>query len=426
MTERVMIGLILVLAVALAAGRADAAGVLLPSTGYVGDDPPTIVSQDAVAWIGQDGAWKLNVRACYEGDRSPFLWLIPLHALPAVPEVLMSENLFRDFDSLTAPTFFSERCYFPADGGCSDDEGPVEDLSEMQLDGQLASWQEGNLPNEGYSLIATAFGQDVIAWVQDKGYRVPADVAAVLEELQAEGRFFYAGEFDSTRLTAEHGTCLAPVTFSFKADAGVVYPLRLSAFSRAEEMTVRLWVVSDSGKPYVPTNVPWTFIAPAEAGTDRMTYGEYIVELDEVFSAEQEPELLLQFDGGLRARDGTFHDLAIPPGSAVYSASGLSTREVRDLMGRAGENVVRYWAALDPSGITQDVMLSPAGTILTGELPSWFYMPCSEVIREESGLCAAAGPPADGSSGRLPAAAPLALLLAGLLLIRFARRRRDD
>jgi len=420
MTARGIILLSLGLSMVLAAGRADAAGVLLPPAGYTGDDPPTIVSQDAVAWIGQDGAWKLHVRVCCEGARQPFLWLIPLHALPAIPEILMSENLFRDFDSVTAPTFFSERCYFQADGACSDNEGSVEDMSEMQLDGQLTSWQEGSLPIEGYSLIATSFGQDVIAWAEDRGYGVPEDVAAVLGELQAEGRFFFAGEFESAASTP---SCLAPVTFSFRADAGVIYPLRLSAFSRAEETTVRLWVVSDSGQPYIPANVPWTFITPAEAGTDRMTYGEYIVLLDEVFSALEGPELLLQFDGSLQARDGTFHDKPIPGGTAVYSAAGLSTREVRDLMERTGENVVRYWAALDPSLITQDVMLSPGGAVLTGELPGWFYVPCNEVIREEDSLCAAAGPPAAGSSGRLPHAAPLGLLLAGLLLVRLARRR---
>ena len=259
----------LALAALLPVQRAAACGGFFCST-----QPVLQAGEEVVYALQADGTVVMSVRIDYSGDDEDFAWIVPV---PVVPELgVGTDALFDALDAPTRPTFTTNRltrgtcrsspiCVERSScdsvgGGCGGStpgptfSGPLG--PRPVFDAGAASSPDASAPDastvEVYSettvgayetvVLGASTGAEVVRWLREHDYQIPAGSEPLLETYAAQGQKFVA-----LRL-APQGNLIRrthPLTLRMNT-AEACLPIRLTAIATTPDMPITAYFLSES------------------------------------------------------------------------------------------------------------------------------------------------------------------------------------
>lgn len=240
--------MILLVAEALACGA-----LFIAPTG--GGQAAVTADLRGIYFVG-DAATTMLVQVSWQGDASAFTLLVPIPAPVTEDQVAVVESsAINEMLDYTDPSFTgSYGCGLPLGMyGCAGDAA-FADTSAIDVLGTYAAG-----PYEVKLLDVDEAG-DVTGWLQDQGYEVSADAEPILDDYAAQGFYFLAVQLREVPASSKP-TALPAIAVTYDSTE-VVYPLRMSAASTADELEV---VLLTAGRHRMqPQGEPW--VAPDLGG----------------------------------------------------------------------------------------------------------------------------------------------------------------
>ncbi|MDD5308913.1 MAG: DUF2330 domain-containing protein [Deltaproteobacteria bacterium] len=202
------------------------------------------MSDQRALLVSHDGRVDQFVQIAYEGNPSEFAWVYPFPAQPTLEQV--RSDLFEQLDEGTRPRFWitspsseDPGCdCLPMMGAGASARGGAGDGIDAGLPVQV--WGNGEVGVFDYVIITAVSVDDMLAWLDDNGFRAPAGADAVLKHYVDLGWFFVAMRL-SPGTSADEVT--ATIRFSYLSDA-LTYPLYMSSISAASDLGVLLYVLA--------------------------------------------------------------------------------------------------------------------------------------------------------------------------------------
>jgi hypothetical protein len=228
-------------------GKAQADGGFVSPPEYIMYEPAQRAFLD---YDHESGTEQLSILPSFHGDAHTFAWIIPV---PGLPEVALADRqLFRDLDTLTRPEYRSR----DGDWDCFTRN---EDI--YQPDTAADGFQIITSGLVGYyqTLVLSATeAADLLAFLTDLGFLHDGNretATAAINDYVQRSWYFVAMQVDSTALAeinpyyhegyyGYYSGNLEPIELTFAAD-DIIYPMKISALSAAEDSRVLLYVKSD-------------------------------------------------------------------------------------------------------------------------------------------------------------------------------------
>jgi hypothetical protein len=225
-------------------------GALLADGGFV--SPPGSFMYEPVqqAFIDHDrasGTEQLSILPSFSGDAHAFAWIIPV---PAQPEVEPADRqLFQDLDLLTRPVYRSrdgEWDCFPDDPVVQPDD--ASDGGFQVISSELVGYYRT-------LILAATEAPALLEFLTELGFLHEENretATAAITDYVERSWYFVAMQVDSTALAQArpyggywyyYGQ-LEPIRLTFSSDE-IIYPMKISAMSAAEDSRVHLYVKSD-------------------------------------------------------------------------------------------------------------------------------------------------------------------------------------
>ena len=219
----------------------------------------------------EDGTLTMSVRIQYQGDDEDFAWILPVVAPPELS--IGSDALFDELLAATEPTFgvnsrtegacrprpqcvengsctgvgggdFGCGAYSPGGGWTGDyidppgfsDAGTFDSGSRDSgaIDPGVTVYSEGTVGPYDTVVLGATTAAEVLSWLADHGYDIPATSEPLLETYAAQNHVFVA-----LRLSANASTSLlAPLTMRMAVDEACL-PIRLTAIATVDDMPIR-------------------------------------------------------------------------------------------------------------------------------------------------------------------------------------------
>lgn len=271
MRTHTSLALLLSASVALAAADASACG------GTFCSNSPVAQNAERVLFIkrqGQDTTAVVQIQA--QGNDPNFAWVVPIDSLPHdIHEE--STSVFSLIDSTTAPQyiFFNGSTFSPSSGsgfgcGASDSASLGAPTANRESDA-VRTWASGETSNFHFDVVSSQDPSALQVWLNNNGYRTPAEALPIISEYVNEHKFFIA-----FRLHAVSGVpsfLVSPIAFSYAGNTPCV-PIRLTRIATAPTLPILTYVISDMRA--VPINFTQTTVPDAEVarlGPTRFTGG---------------------------------------------------------------------------------------------------------------------------------------------------------
>lgn len=199
----------------------------------VGADALDLIIEPVFRWTGGDGAW-----------------VVPFPALPAVSAA--DGDFLAELDRVTAPKYV-DVCMEPScccDGWACDVATPGGGEA-VGVDSDVTVWESGTVGDLEYVLIGAQEGDDIVQWLADNDFAVPAALGDALAAMETSGTVFFVSRVAAN---ADPAKSLAPVRFSFPAMVQPFYPVRLTLAGLDAEahLDVLLWLVSPAETAFLP------------------------------------------------------------------------------------------------------------------------------------------------------------------------------
>jgi len=344
-------------------------------------EPVDMDSQLAAIAIRETGEWDLYIQIRYSGDPADFGWVVPFPQLPQVDERPVTNDFFKDLDTMTATYFVTQGCYH---GGCGyDDVGfcgvAAGDASykDEASGSKVTVWESGEIGILEYVIVSSADGESVVEWLETNGFVVRPSAEPIIQQLASERTYFFAARIG---IDVSSVRTLTPVRFTLTPPLSPFYPMRLTAVSGGETVKFTLWILDERGRSFAPANYPWDFVQGAGSLHDEMTQAQYDAAAASILSSGSRDTFLIDFSTDAeQQRDClSFHGESIAYSTSIpeemCSYAPVST-EMRT-MGSWG--ITRMHAEIPPAALLQDVMFADADA---GELlgvTSWFWTPCTD------------------------------------------------
>ena len=191
----------------------------------------------------------LSIQPGFYGDATTFAWIVPVPGLPEV--TLAEERLFWDLDSLTRPVYRSR----DGDWDCMGDRGiysPDEAAGGFEIiSSQLVGYYQT-------LVLAATEAPALLEFLTTLGFLHEDNLettTAIINDYVERSWYFVAMQVDSTALAelnpygnggyfGYYSGRLDPIRLTFASDR-IIYPMKISAMSAADESTVHLYVKSD-------------------------------------------------------------------------------------------------------------------------------------------------------------------------------------
>ena len=196
------------------------------------------------------GTEQLSILPSFHGDAHAFAWIIPV---PGLPEVALADRqLFRDLDTLTRPDYRSRDGDWDCFGGNQDIYAP--DLADNGI--QIIS---SGLVGYYQTLVLSATeAPDLLEFLTGLGFLHDGNremATAAINDYVERSWYFVAMQVDSTALAeinpyyhdgyyGYYSGNLEPIELTFASDE-IIYPMKISALSAAEDSRVQLYVKTD-------------------------------------------------------------------------------------------------------------------------------------------------------------------------------------
>ena len=222
--------------------------------------------------------------------------------------------------------------------------------------------KRGTVGDLNYAILSSADGEDILTWLTQEGFDVPAEAAPLFDRLAREGAYFFAARLSTD---ADPEKPLAPVRFVLPDADPPTYPLRLTSLGvpEGETLDLTLWVIFPDGKPFVPSSHPYEI--PFGNGS-YMRSSDYSRRLNEFF-AENDPETLAFLYARSLSSAGFMDDRFCPEYSTLYGCFSLETLGITspyppsEEMMEIDDNhswVTRYQARMTADALSRDLVLT--------------------------------------------------------------------
>lgn len=221
MTRRLSIpGLAILVALLAAPTAARADGGMFAPELFAGDlhEP----AQRAVA-LHVDGKQTLLLFVDYEGGAERMAWVVPTPGRPSL--------------DTADPAIFGEVVDYVEELRMRAWKRWLADARNRGLlngggldvgDGAVVLHESGTVGPYEFAVLSSADGESLASWLSEHGYRIPEDLAPVLQTYADEGWYFAAVQ---VQLTAGERITLPPLKLDFETPEPV-FPLRISAANR--------------------------------------------------------------------------------------------------------------------------------------------------------------------------------------------------
>jgi hypothetical protein len=242
---------ILLLTALLAAGGASADGMFISPPESFMYEP---VQQAFLDWNESTGTEALSILPSFYGNASGFAWVVPVPSLPQLQ--LADRQLFQELDMISQPVYRSRDGQWNCLGSETYDYGGVPLPADNGVDvinTELVGYYQTMIVA---SDSAPALLDSLTAWGFLHSGNI-ADATAAITDYVERDWYFVTMQVDSTALEEHYGGHggddyyypyyyggLDPITLTFAADEPV-YPMKISAFSAAEDTRVHLYVRAD-------------------------------------------------------------------------------------------------------------------------------------------------------------------------------------
>ena len=189
---------------------------------------------------------QLSIQPGFYGDATSFAWIVPV---PNLPEVTLAEKrLFRDLDGLTRPVYRSR----DGDWDCLGNRGvyspDAADGGYEIISSQLVGYYQT-------LVLAATEAPALLEFLTELGFLHEDNLettTAIINDYVERSWYFVAMQVDSTALAelnpyghyGHYSGGLDPIRLTFDSDE-IIYPMKISAMSAADESTVHLYVKTD-------------------------------------------------------------------------------------------------------------------------------------------------------------------------------------
>lgn len=225
---------LLLLLLLLLPALAFADGMFLPRIGHVG---PSVSSPRQEALLIADGqVVRVVLRTHFVPGPRELCWLIPV---PDTPRDIaaVNETYFDELNGFTAPVLA-----FPSKPrmlglGCAA-ETAHEPLHSVTLEAA------GTAGVFEYVALKATHAPDLLAWLKEHGYFASADAASVIDTYLKENFRFLALRLRADLPAGKATQAVHPVTYTYRAGKQLVFPLRISQPSSAEENEILIYTLA--------------------------------------------------------------------------------------------------------------------------------------------------------------------------------------
>lgn len=234
---------------------------------FCSSSPIDQAGETIVYGLEDDGTLTMSVQIRYRGDDDDFAWILPV---PAPPEIsLGSDALFTELTRVTQPVFVTDyetrgtcrehpRCVYESGCGTASDgcgygdfepdpyvyDGPYVDAgASSSIDAGASDagprgdgvtvFSQGPVGPYETAVLGAATAAEVLAWLTEHGYDIPASSEPLLESYARGGQVFVALRLSSNADTR----MLQPIVMRMPT-AEACLPIRLTAIATVPDMPI--------------------------------------------------------------------------------------------------------------------------------------------------------------------------------------------
>lgn len=347
-------------------------------------------AQRAVMWH-RSGVWEVHIQPVFSREAGSAAWVVPFPVRPQIHEG--KADFFDQLELATSPVFL-QYCYEDSGGGAgcgmgmAATDGGRGGESNQGGETSVTVWEQGEVGELEYSILSTAGGDDLAAWLAAEGYEMPAGTDAILSAFETEGMFFFVAGLGAG---VDPDKPLAPVRFVLPGMDPAVYPLRLTGLGAppGEHLDLTLWIICNREYGFIPESHPYNRLRYSGPRTAE----EYQAAIDAFFESHSADTMVLR-----TSMDYELYDLIHTNRfcshymtCASFSSLGISnpswTSEMNEILS-SGDTIFRYQARFTANAMSVDLTLREA---------TYSEIPYESSIFEESlGSCDGSGGSGDG------------------------------
>lgn len=273
------------------------------------------------------------VQVAYGGAATSFAWIYPVQGNPQVSEAAASP--FEALETVTRPRVTITT---PSDegGGGGFGCGGAADVAAGSKNGgeglgpEVEVWQKGQVGAFDYVVLTATKADDLLRWLNDNGFSVPAETTGVINHYIAQKWYFVAMKV-SVKSTNAAIPSTTVVKLRYQASE-LRYPLKMVSLSPAAETSVAIYLaLEDQRSQLVP-------VAPFKAVT---------VDRDAVKATSSSTHTYEQAFDDAERRAGP-KGMVLEYASTSYDAGALSFLP-------PASSLVRLRATFGPDEMDQDI-----------------------------------------------------------------------
>jgi MYXO-CTERM domain-containing protein len=235
---------------------------------FVPPDPsvPIVQAGERIAFAMADGNVTAHVQIQYSGAASDFGWLLPLPSVPTLE--LGTDELFTQLIATTQPKYKLNYVY---EGNCSFDPSkfggrnfgaPSAPQASGATDAQPTDHSsplvvQDSIGPYDYAVLKADSKDDMLKWLSDNRYFVPAGTDSAVGPYIHPGAFFLALKLKSGNQAGD----IQPVVLHYKSDLPMI-PLVLTSVAAQPNMGIQVWMLG-AGRA-IPRNYYHTVINDAK------------------------------------------------------------------------------------------------------------------------------------------------------------------
>jgi hypothetical protein len=242
---------------------------------------PIVQAGERILFAMENGVVTAHIQIQYAGDAQDFGWLLPL---PSVPEMeLGTDELFAALTANTQPKYrlvqkYDGNCGFnPANGrgGQSPTAGGTGAGGNFGADGAGSGPLviQASVGPYDYAVLKADSQADMLKWLADNRYFVPAGTDQTVGAYIRPGAFFLALKLQSGKSAGD----LQPVVVRYPADIPVI-PIVLTSVAAQPNMGIQVWMLG-AGRA-IPRNYFHTVIndMAIDWSTSGANYNDVIIK----------------------------------------------------------------------------------------------------------------------------------------------------
>jgi hypothetical protein len=334
--SRALIGAAATLAVATATligAEARACGGLFSSSQ---SSDVAVMSDIRVLLVQRGGDLHQFVQVGYSGNARSFAWIYPVAGNPQVAEA--DGDLFVQLEEGTRPEITTYADSGGGGAGCGSADDGAAGLDDRQIDvPPVTVWKQGQVGAFDYVVLTATTAQDLLDWLNQNGFTVPAATESVAGHYLALGWYFVAMKV-SVDAIGDGVPSTTTIRLSYPADE-VRYPLKMVSLSPAPETSLELYLISESSQEELAPEAPFSA---------RTLDREYLAASSETEHNYPEAFQKTLDDAGPRGLVREFSSrswhVAALPGEGISSSGALT----------------RYRTTFGPDAMDQDIVFTPA------------------------------------------------------------------